>query len=397
MIVEIKGVEIENKGSYSMLLAILEGLKHQEQDIQFAVRVTRKFPAKALRNIPAHRKISFRKSILDLNILCYFIPPRLRTYMKNAFGVVTEADISLVLDASGFSYSDQWSAVIRIYHLHNELRRFKKHRKEYVFLPQAFGPFTRKFSCRMIANSFKHASFIYPRDSRSQNYILRVTGPLSNLRLRSDFTNLLPAASPPLGLLETNAVCIIPNANMMNPRNAHGSWLQRYEDILLISIAYYRELGLKPFFLNHGGCEDTSIITQLNAKLELPLKIISEPDPHIIKGIIAASDAVLCSRYHGCVSALSQGIACIGTSWSHKYDELYDQYNATQLLLQPNVSESECKQIIDHSLAFGSKIHSRIQTQAIEHKNGSLEMWKTVNDVLAASQSFSRLADFESA
>ena len=59
--------------------------------------------------------------------------------------------------------------------------------------------------------------------------------------------------------------------------------------------------------------------------------------------------------------------------------------------------ESECKQIIDHSLAFGSEIHSRIQTQATEHKNGSLAMWKTVNDVLAASQSFSRLADFESA
>ena len=397
MIVEIKGVEIENKGSYSMLLAILEGLKHEEQDIQFALRVTRKFPAKELRNIPAHRKISFRKSILDLNILCYFIPPRLRKYMKNAFGLVTEADISLVLDASGFSYSDQWSAVIRIYHLHNELRRFKKHRKEYVFLPQAFGPFTRKFSCRMIANSFKYASIICPRDSRSQNYILRVTGPLSNLRLRSDFTNLLPAASPPLGLLETNAVCIIPNANMTNPRNAHGNWLQRYEDILLISIAYYRELGLKPFFLNHGGCEDTSIITRLNAKLKLPLKIISETNPHVIKGIIAASDAVLCSRYHGCVSALSQGIACIGTSWSHKYDELYDQYNASKLLLQPDVSERDCKKTIDQSLAFGSEIHSRIQAQAIEHKVGTLEMWETVNSLLAASQSCSVLADSESA
>jgi colanic acid/amylovoran biosynthesis protein len=380
VIIEIKGVGFENKGAHLMLLAIIEQVKTRWPDARIALaRSCGTAEQRAM--VRALLKWSLRKSWLDLNAVAYFLPRWLRRALIGV-GVVTEADLDVVLDASGFAYSDQWPATLRMWHLKRELRRCKKHRTPYVFLPQAFGPFSDKGTGADVATSFADATLICAREPQSRCHITACTGPLDNLAVYGDFTPLVEGhgpASVTLGgklLPLAQAACIVPNHNMLSARNTHPEWVSRYPGMLIDAIEYYRELGLTPFFLNHEGAADSALIAAINSRLPTP--VVVENDPLRVKGLLGGAGAVLCSRYHGCISALSQGVACVGTSWSHKYDALYTDYGASELLLPPAVTTEQLRRVIDFSLDSGSGLAQRIRSRASVQKAASEAMWDLV-------------------
>ena len=84
-----------------------------------------------------------------------YIPKRTRVHIKNKWGIVFEADIDLVLDASGFAYGDQWG-VINLINTSNEILRLKNRGAKYIFLPQALGPF-EKFQKNKMLNGLNQA------------------------------------------------------------------------------------------------------------------------------------------------------------------------------------------------------------------------------------------------
>ena len=380
MIIEIKGVEFENKGAHLMLVAIAQQLRQWWPNGQFALTHSAKASHAQRSTVASFRKINLRKHLLDLNFISYLLPIWLRSLLKR-YGLVTEADIDMIIDASGFSYSDQWPSKVRIFHLQNELQRFDRHIKPYIFMPQAFGPFTTQVSRKRIARSFKYAAMICARERQSFLHIEELTGSITSLFQFDDFTNLADGFVPDSFDPESEWACIVPNKNMINSRNTSQAWLQRYESVLIGAIAHYRERGLKPFFLNHEGVEDGELIAKINGVLVEPIPVMVEFDPLAVKGIIGASRAVLCSRYHGCISAMSQGIACIGTSWSHKYELLYQQYQADGLLLKPNITDAELRAVIDLSLQPDSKEALRIREQALVLKDKSTAMWSKFQSV----------------
>jgi polysaccharide pyruvyl transferase WcaK-like protein len=69
---------------------------------------------------------------------------------------------------------------------------------------------------------------------------------------------------------------------------------------------------------SHLG-ENIELVTELNA-LE-------------VKGLIGSAYLCISSRFHGVASSLNSGVPCLATSWSHKYGELFKDFNQTGCIL----------------------------------------------------------------
>lgn len=388
MIIEIKGVEFENKGAELMLHSVLDRVKLYWPDAQIALSPSPKAPYLKRAKLASWQKISIRKLYFDLNELTYYLPTGLRNWFKK-WGIVTEADIDMVIDASGFSYSDQWDPAMSIRHLSAEINRNSKHKKPYIFMPQALGPFSSPGVRNNIRSSFKNAALICAREQDSYQHVHSITGDLSQLQIFGDFTNAQKGKVPNYYVDGVNKACIVPNKNMVNPRNKNKSWLGTYKNMLINAIEIYREQGLTPFFLNHEGKEDAHLIDEINRSIAKPLEVINEDDPIAVKGIIANSKAVLCSRFHGCVSALSNSIACLGTSWSHKYERLYEEYNCSQLLLSPEITRKQLEETILTSLDKENDLHQVITENAALYKEQTENLWQSV---ISASEKYRQLS-----
>jgi len=367
-----------------MLHSVLSRVHQYWPEAQIALSPSKKAPYLKRAKLATWQKISFRKLYFDFNEMSYYLPQSIKNWLKK-WGIITEADIDMVIDASGFSYSDQWDPAMSIRHLAAEINRNAKHYKPYIFMPQAFGPFSATNVRNMIKASFKNAALICAREQDSFQHLHDITGDLPQLRIFGDFTNAQQGTLPEHFVDGQNKACIIPNKNMINPRNKNKSWLSSYKSMLINAIEIYQQQGLTPFFLNHEGIEDGQLIAEINQTLASPLVVITEDDPLAVKGIISNCKAVLCSRFHGCVSALSNNVACLGTSWSHKYERLYDGYQANQLLLSPQITKDELAALIALTLDDNNEIHQNIKTNAAHFKNETEQLWLKVID---ASQKF---------
>lgn len=106
MLIEIKGVQFVNKGAELMLHAIIEKIKVLWPDAQYCLVPDSNSPYLSRAKVGAFQKLNFRKNVVNLNGIFYLLPKLIRNYFKNKWGIVTEADVDMILDASGFKYGD---------------------------------------------------------------------------------------------------------------------------------------------------------------------------------------------------------------------------------------------------------------------------------------------------
>lgn len=379
MLIEIKGVQFVNKGAELMLHAIVQQVQllWPNADIVLAPNANSPYKARAL--LGAYQKLPLQKGRLEWHGLGYALSPRLRGWLKNRLGLVTEADIDVVLDASGFAYGDQWPAS-SIALLCNEIKRYAKAGKKYILLPQAFGPFNREADKQRLTRVLRLASLVCARDEQSLQHLAALMPNTNNLVRFGDFTNLVKPVVPDNGQQGGQKVLFIPNSNMLSKRNNHSDWQTHYIPVLVRLVSVVRTLGLTPVLLNHEGAEDARLCQQIAALAGGDMTIITEPDPLKVKGIIGASNAVVCSRFHGCVSALAQGVPCLGTSWSHKYEQLFHDYQCPQALLTPLLSAAELEQRFNYAL---SSVHNHeYQTRRDSLMWQSQQLWQQVAAVV---------------
>ena len=371
MKLEIRGAGFVNKGAELMLLSVLKQTQTRYKDIDHVIS-----PDLKNRKYENFSKLGFYQKAwvyskgIQWGYFASIFPARLR----KMYGIVLDSEIDVVLDASGFAYSDQWGSKSTILTA-QYVKRWKKQGTKIIFLPQAFGPFKSK----SIRDAFRiivdNADLIYARDRIYNQHITDLVGENPNVKLCPDFTNLTEGTVPDWFTRKDHHVCIIPNARMMDKTSA--STAKSYMPFLEQCIDHIMKVGKKPFFLIHEGEKDYKIAQDINSHLQLEIPVLSEPDPLNIKGIIGASEAVISSRFHGLVSALSQSVPAIGTGWSHKYQMLFDDYQFPEGLLRIDISQSDLEEKI--KLMFGdnerAKIIERLSGASSQQKMKVRNMW----------------------
>ncbi|PCI59729.1 MAG: hypothetical protein COB35_10595 [Gammaproteobacteria bacterium] len=379
MLIEIKGVQFVNKGAELMLYAILQEINKLWPDVEICLAPSVHSPYQKRAKIGAYQKLNIRKNIVDLAGLFYFVPKSVRQFFKNKWGIVTEADIDLVLDSSGFSYGDQWNTLM-LKQTAIEVKRLKKHNKPYIFMPQALGPFSFEHNQKWAKLAFTEASIVFARESGSYHYVEKLNCENINLIQSPDFTNLISSVLPNDYSHLIGCVAIIPNSKMLSFKNPNKQWHKNYVDILVASIEILIKQGEKVFLLNHEGKADKQLCQQIKARLNVVIEIIEPDDALVIKAIIGKSRLVLSSRYHGCISALSQGVPCIATSWSHKYEQLFAEYSVEEFVLTPELKGDDINEFIINFLECFNNTQKKIANYSVIYKEKSQKMWLLIKN-----------------
>ena len=329
-----------------------------------ADRLPGNFKVLSEQSVPIYQRMPTKYKGIDFG----FLLPKDKL-LKHGF--ITQDRINLVLDAGGFWLGDDWvrtfpkerrEGVIRDY------REIKQKNGKIIFLPQAYGPFEKKESKEFLLDIDKYVDHYFVRDDVSMGY-MRDLIDNSKLELAHDFTNLASGQIPSeLASFVHDKVCIVPNHKIESVMA-----MDDYIELMQLCVEKIRAYGLDAFFLNHEGIKDRKIIDRINKKLKVGLPIVDNLSALSVKGVIGFSYAVVCSRFHGVVSALSQGVPALATSWSHKYPELLKAYSYDEGIIYDS---SELEKKLDMILCEKSnkKIREHLKKEADRLKGESTQM-----------------------
>ncbi|MEJ2602768.1 MAG: polysaccharide pyruvyl transferase family protein [Gammaproteobacteria bacterium] len=379
MIIEIRKAGFQNKGAELMLLAIVRQLRSRWPEATLTMVPTSpggSQPFARMATLGFHPKASVFRRGVEFGDLAGLLPGRLR----RVYGLIIDREVDVVLDAAGFAYSDQWgpSATRELAGL---ARRWRRRGTRLVLMPQAFGPFDDARIAAAIRSIVDDAALVFARDATSFRHLSDVVGARDNILQYPDFTNLIEGALPPDFDSDHCRTAIVPNYRMLD--KADDVNRSRYVPFMVSCIQRLRELEARPFLLVHEGVDDERLARTIANEAGGEIPLIGESDPLALKGILGASQAVVASRYHALVSALSQGVPALATGWSHKYRELFADYGFPEGLLdigEPGDAARMLESLVDPDRR--AELASRLTAESDRLKQLTQEMWQRVASVI---------------
>ena len=370
-LIEIRGTGFENKGAELMLYAVHEKMKNEFPEAKFAMEPKTPYLKRAGLHFYQIAQLKFWG--LELGVLAKLIPARIR----ERYGIVLIKEVDIVIDASGFQYSDQWGTN-NCLELAKACKRWKDNGTKIILLPQAFGPYEIKSNRKNIQKVLKYTDLVFAREKISYDYLAEAAGESSKLKIAPDFTNFIDGIVSQDFDSKNNRFCIIPNYRMIDKTNKQDS--KSYLPFMTEVTRYAYENDQKPFILVHGDVNDLILAEKIRDSVSSNIQIIKETNPLKIKGIIGVSTGAISSRFHGLVSALSQGVPALATGWSHKYQKLFDDYGFSEGLLDVNIAKDELhiKMNLMFDFSTRDKIVGIIKKNSENQKQQTKKMWDEV-------------------
>lgn len=374
--VEVTGAGFVNKGAELMLRAAVEACATSGMDLGVVAGLrTGTFQQRS--SVGVRHALRFggaRWSVADdvFVTLTRGIPKAVRSRA----GLVHEDEVTAVLDASGFAYSDQWGPRIgkaNARHLH----RWKRPGRSYIMLPQAFGPFEDPVVRTSMLELLDLADLVFARDKVSLEHLRAIGGRFDHVHLAPDFTNLL---MPP-SLSESNRVddhvVFVPNARMVDKGAVADAteYVRNMSDLIRV----VTEGGWRAVVLAHEA-NDVAVARQISESVVGVAPLLLEKDPLRIKALLSRARLVVSSRFHALVSALSQGVPAVSVGWSHKYLELLNEYDAADCLGTSLDPGGDLSAIILRELSSDAQEKRRqvLRVRAAASKEHSRQMWVKV-------------------
>lgn len=379
MIIEIRKAGFKNKGAELMLHAVVQKVRERYPDAKLTMPPTMGGADDTFEKMQALRLYPkawlWRKGV-EFGEFAKFLPNKL----LKPYGIILNRDVDVVLDAAGFSYSDQWG-VGSSRELAKSSSKWRSNGTKLILLPQAMGPFNRKGIDQYVRKWSANADLIFPREPDSYSYLTELVGEQKKIKMYPDFTNLVKGTIPERYDSTDKKVAIIPNYRMVDKTSRADS--EAYLPFLIRSAKYLVEKGAKPFVLVHEGANDQMLAEKVSDAVG-GIPIVKETDPLHIKGILGTCDATVGSRFHGLVSALSQGVPSLATGWSHKYQRLFEDYQFSEGVVSVTDPDDVLHKKLDLIIGDGAsnEIRGQLQQKSMELKELSKEMWDRVFAVI---------------
>lgn len=323
MKIQIDGIDTKNKGAELMLVAVLEQLEEVYPNSEVWLNHTGEFNPKVLPNFKLDLKTPSMRWLSKW-------PAKICRRLGHPFPITrltqfyVRKDIDLLLDAGGFQFSDQWKLTAKqVKEKDKYYKKLKENGTRSVLLPQAFGPFKTTYGKQTVKILNEYTDLIFARDEISYECLVNAGAEERKINISCDFTLPVKGVIPATFQYLKGAVCVIPNHKMISrKKNNKDEYIGLLKDI----IDLYEKKGQPIFMLNHEGFRDKNLCDQVNAEIEKKIPVVSGITAKEVKGLIGNSHTVISSRFHGVVSALSQGVPCLATSWSHKYEMLFRDF-----------------------------------------------------------------------
>ena len=379
MKIVLNGIETNNKGAELMLYAILQEIerKYPDAEVFLPYGATQKDMSYLhtnlrVRNMPL---MGLRKAVVKMKIAGI-----LRRVLKVDTSFITEEnlvkDAAYFIDASGFSISDQWNpSPARVDRWKYLCRKYGGGRTRMIFLPQAFGPAHLPATRTILQYLSEYATLIMPREEVSENWLLRCGVDKNKIRRHPDFTILVEGVFPVGYERLKGGICIIPNARMIDKGTiSEDAYLSVLEHIIIIC----QESGHTVYLLNHEGPEDAELAKKC-AKRVKDTEVVTGLNALEVKGLISTSYLCISSRFHGVISALNSCVPCLSTSWTHKYAELYKDYDLSGHVLDLQDMTGMERRIREaYQLEYNAHIREHLVQQKTRMKENTVAMWREV-------------------
>ncbi len=215
--------------------------------------------------------------------------------------------------------------------------------KQYVLMPQTYGPFNNKVIREKAIKVINHANIVISRDKASIDY-LRSLGVKREIKEHIDLAFLLPYNKEKYNIQSEKKNIGINISGLLwkggfNNNNQFGLTIdyKKYIYSLLDALTMQNDwkIHIVPHVIDlrdNAHDDDYKISMMIHESYPQTILAPAFSNPIDAKSYISNMDCFIGSRMHSTVAALSSGVPVIPVSYSRKFEGLFDEFDYKYLI-----------------------------------------------------------------